>query len=238
MSSGWAPKRFWTTVGVTEEPGGYGIALDARKLRTPAKAPLVVPGRALAEAIAAEWQAQEEKVDPATMPVTRTANSVIDKVRPQHDAVAEMLAEYGATDLLCYRADGPDELAARQRAGWDPILDWLEAETGARLVTTEGIVPVTQPGPALARLAKRVATLDDWRLAAFHDFVTLSGSLALALALAGGRLTAAEAWPLSRIDEDWQAEQWGADEEAVAHAERRRAALAEAERFWELLDRP
>lgn len=232
--SAWAPKRFWTSAEVTEAPGGFAITLDGRQVKTPAKAPLVVPSRALAEAIAREWQAQDEKIDPATMPVTRGANAAIDKVRTQHAEVAALIADYGGTDLLCYRAEAPRELVARQSAHWDPLLDWAEAALGARLAVTQGVVPVAQPEATLAALSARVAAMDEWQLAALHDLVGLTGSLVLGLAVAEGRLTADEAWTIAQIDEAWQAEQWGADDEAAAHADRKRAALLDAERFWRM----
>lgn len=232
--SDWAPKRFWTAAAVTEAPEGFGIALDGRAVRTPAKAALVVPSRALAQAIAAEWDAQEGKVDPATMPTTRSANAAIDKVRVQRAEVASYIADYGGTDLLCYRAEGPGELVARQAAGWDPVLDWAAETYGARLAVTRGVVPVAQPEAALAALAARVGQMDEWQLAALHDLVGITGSLLLGLAVAEARLDGATAWDLSRIDEHWQSEQWGEDEEAAEHAANRRLALLHAERFWQL----
>lgn len=232
--SGWAPKRFWTSAEVAEAPGGFAVTLDGRQVKTPAKAPLVVPSRALAEAIAREWQAQDEKIDPATMPVTRGANAAIDKVRSQHAEVAALIADYGGTDLLCYRAEAPRELVARQSEHWDPLLDWAEAALGARLAVTRGVVPVAQPEAALAALSARVAAMDEWQLAALHDLVGITGSLVLGLAVAEGRLTADEAWTLAQLDEDWQAEQWGVDDEAAEHAGRKRDALLDAERFWRM----
>lgn len=232
--SGWAPKRFWTSAEVAEAPGGFAVTLDGRHVKTPAKAPLVVPSRALAEAIAREWQAQDEKIDPATMPVTRGANAAIDKVRTQHAEVAALIADYGGTDLLCYRAEAPRELVARQSEHWDPLLDWAEAALGARLAVTQGVVPVAQPEAALAALGARVAAMDEWQLAALHDLVGITGSLVLGLAVAEGRLTADEAWTLAQLDEDWQAEQWGVDDEAAEHAGRKRDALLDAERFWRM----
>ncbi len=229
----WAPKRFGKQAEVTEAEGGHGIALDGRPVKTPAKAPLVVPTRALAEALAAEWQAQEGTVRPETMPATRAANAAIDKVRPQRAEVAALIAAYGGTDLLCYRAEAPGELVDRQAAGWDPLLDWFAQAFGVRLVVTRGVLPVAQP-EALTAVGAHVGGLDEWELAALHDLVGLTGSLVLGLAVAEGRLTAQDAWTLSRIDEDWQAEQWGADEEAQDHAALRRAALLDAARFWTL----
>lgn len=232
--SGWVAKRFWTAAEVAKAEGGFAVHLDGRPIRTPAKAPLIVPTRALAHAIADEWQAQGEKIDPRTMPVTRAANAAIDKVRPQHAEVAALIAEYGGTDLLCYRAEGPVALVARQAAAWDPLLDWSQAELGARLAVTAGVVPVPQDAAALAALSARVAALDEFELAAVHDLVSITGSLILGLAVAAGRLSAEEAWDIARLDEAWQIEHWGEDEEAAAEAALKRQALLDAARFLHL----
>ncbi len=233
--SAWAAKRFWTEVSVAVVDGGFGVALDARPLRTPAKSALVVPTRALAEAIAAEWRAVAGKVDPGKMPVTRMANSAIDKVRVQHAEVAALLADYGGTDHLCYRATGPEDLVDRQARAWDPLLDWADEALGARLEVGQGVMHVPQPPAALSRLAAMVAELDPFRLVAFHDLVCISGSLILALAVVRGRLDGGSAWSLSRIDEDWQAEIWGQDEDAEQAAELKRLAFAAAESFWHMV---
>jgi chaperone required for assembly of F1-ATPase len=230
----WAAKRFWTDALPEACDGGFTVRLDARPVRTPLKAPLVLPTLAMAEAIAAEWQAQTGKVDPATMPCTRAANSAIDKVVPQFDEVVAMLAAYGDTDLLCYRATGPETLVARQAAAWDPLLDWAATALGAPLMATAGVMHIPQPDRSLAALKAQVARLTPFQLAAFHDLVALSGSLVLALAVTHHRLTAAQAWTLSRIDEDWQAELWGEDEEAAALATLKQAAFLQADRFFGL----
>lgn len=232
--SGWTAKRFWTEARVEEGAGGFTVTLDGRAVKTPAKAPLVVPTRAMAEAIAAEWDAQTGKVDPATMPVTRAANSAIDKVTVQFDEVVGLLSDYGGTDLLCYRAEGPIELVARQAEGWDPVLDWAASALNAPLVVTQGVVFVAQDPDVLARLRARVAALDPFRLTAFHDLVAISGSLVLALAVIDGWLPAEAAWQLSRIDETWQAELWGTDDEAQKAEEVRHADFLQAERFYRL----
>ncbi len=232
--SSWVPKRFWKEAAVREVEGGFTVTLDGRTVKTPAKSPLVVPSREMAEAIAAEWQAQEEKIDPSTMPVTRAANAAIDKVRVQRAEVAALIAAYGETDLLCYRAEAPDALVLRQAAGWDEWLDWAETDLGARLHVTQGVLPVAQPGAAIETLAQKVAALDEWELAALHDLVGITGSLILGLAVTEGRLEVDQAWTLSRIDEDWQVEQWGEDEEAAEHASLKKEALSAASRFWTL----
>ncbi len=232
--SEWSTKRFWTLTQVVATDGGYGVSLDARAVRTPLRHPLVVPTRGLAELIAAEWEAQAVRVDPRTMPATRTANAAIDKVAPQRAEVVAMLAAYGGSDLLCYRAPGPAPLVARQAAGWDPLLDWAAQALDVRLAVGTGVMPVVQEATALARLAAHVDAMEPFALSAFHDLVSLSGSLVLALALSRGRIDAAGAWALSRLDEDWQAEQWGADDEATATAQLKMAAFLGASRFYEL----
>lgn len=231
--SDWAPKRFWTRTEVTEEPEGYGIALDERKVQTPAKVALILPSRALAEVVAAEWDAQTDKVDPRTMPATRGANAAIDKVRHQHGEVAAMLADYGDSDLLCYRAASPAELVARQAAAWDPMLDWLDAEFGARLRPTVGVMHVAQDKAALERLWSVVQGMSAFELAGFHDLVSISGSLVLGLAATRNVAPIDELWRLSRVDEIWQAEQWGADEDAEATAALKAEAFRDAKRFYD-----
>lgn len=232
--SAWSARRFWTDVTVRAEGEGFAVLLDTRPVRTPLKAQLILPTEALACEVAAEWRAQTGTVNSATMPFTRTANSAIDTVVPQHGAVADMLAAYGGTDLLCYRATDPADLAARQATGWDQLLDWAAKALDAPLQTTAGVMHVGQPADSLAALSKAVHGLSAFQLAAFHDLVALSGSLVLALAVARGRLTAGAAWTQSRIDETWQIEQWGDDEEAAEMAARKRADFLQADRFFAL----
>lgn len=234
--SGWVPKRFWKEAAVREAAGGFEVVLDGRTVKTPAKAALIVPTRAMAEAIAAEWDAQEEKINPATMPVTRGANAAIDKVGTQHAEVAYLIAEYGGTDLLCYRAEKPIELVQRQADAWEPLLDWARGSFDVELRVTAGVLPIAQPDEAVARLHQEVAALDPYRLAALHDLVGITGSLVLGMAVAHGRLDAATAWDLSRIEENWQIEHWGEDEEDAEAVGKKRAALLDAERFWLLLE--
>ncbi len=228
----WKIKRFWTEARVVDHPDGHTVHLDDRPVRTPAKAPLVVPTRALAEAIAAEWDAQPKIIDPGTMPVTRAANAAIDKVTPQRAEVADLLSAYGGSDLLCYRADTPETLVRRQADGWDPLIDWVADHLAAPLRVGAGVMPIAQDTATLDRLAVRVHALDPFALAAFHDLVMLSGSLVLALAVTDHRLDPETAWQLSRIDEDWQAELWGDDEEATAANAIKRAAFLDAARIY------
>jgi chaperone required for assembly of F1-ATPase len=232
--SEWAPKRFWKKAEASEVEGGFSVLLDGRGVKTPAKTPLVVPTLGLAEAIAAEWQAQEERVDPNTMPFTRMSNSALDKVIPQHAAVADMLSDYGATDLLCYRAVGPEGLVARQAEQWDPLLDWLRETHAAPLAIQSGLMPVPQAAASVENMRAVVHAQTPFQLAAFHDLVSMSGSLVLALAVTAKRLDAETAWRLSRLDEDWQEEQWGVDEEAAEVAARKRGEFLHAAHFHEL----
>jgi chaperone required for assembly of F1-ATPase len=230
--SDWKPKRFWKTATATQIDDGFTVLLDARPVRTPAKATLQVPTFAMAEAIAAEWDAQESVLDPMTMPVTRGANAAIDKVRTQRQEVTELLAEYGDSDLLCYRAAEPETLLQRQAQGWDPILDWAAEALDARLAVGEGVMHVPQSPKALQNLHREVAFFDDFALAAAHDLISISGSLVLALAVTKGALAAEDAWLLSRIDEHWQIEQWGEDDLATASEKAKQTAFLSSARFY------
>jgi chaperone required for assembly of F1-ATPase len=229
-------RRFWSAAIVTEEGEGFGVRLDARPLRTPAEAPLVVPTRALAEAIAGEWGRVEGEIRPEKMPLTRAVNTSIDGVVPNPRPVVEAVAEYGGSDLLCYRAEGPEGLRQRQFAAWDPLLAWSAEALGAPLVAVMGVMHVPQPAESLERLASHVAAEGPFRLTGLSELVTLSGSLVIGLAVARGALDAETAWAVSRIDEAWQEEQWGRDAEAAAAAEARREAFLRAARYLELLE--
>ncbi|MEM8786621.1 MAG: ATP12 family protein [Pseudomonadota bacterium] len=228
-------RRFWSRVTTERYESGYVVALDGKPLRTPARADLVLPGAALARAVAAEWDAMEDRIDPDVLPLTKASNAAIDKVAGQRGAVVDMLAGFGGTDLLCYRADAPPALVSRQAEAWDPWLRWAEAELGATLITATGVMHVAQPAPAMTALHARADAFDAFGLAGLHDLVTLSGSLVLGLAVADGALAPAPAWDLSRIDETWQEAQWGVDAEAAAAADRRRGAFLDAARLLDLL---
>lgn len=234
--SEWRVKRFWSEVAASPVEGGLTITLDGRPVRTPAKAALILPTRALAEAIAAEWREVEEEVRPDEMPLCRAANSAIDKVAPAHGAVVAALAAYGESDLLCYRAEGPAGLIAAEAAAWDPWLTWAETALDAPLTPGSGILPVAQPRSSIERLSARLVQMESFKLTAVHDLVTLSGSLVLGLAVADRALDAAEAWSASRVDEEYQAEQWGRDADAEAAADARRRAFLAAARLLDLLD--
>ena len=228
-------KRFYKHATVTEVERGFGVALDGKPVRTPAKFVLAVPTRALAEAIAAEWQAQGERVDARTLPLTRLASIARDLVAPRRSAVVAEIAKYAGTDLVCYRAEEPAELRRRQHATWQPHIDWATERYGAPLHVTSGVVPVTQPEATLAAYVKAIEAYDTHRLAALHLATAALGSLVLALALVEGRIDAEAAFAAAQLDESFQIERWGEDPEQT----RRRAGLREdvalAARFVALL---
>jgi chaperone required for assembly of F1-ATPase len=229
------PKRFYRTVSVKGVPSAFRVLLDGKPMRTPARKELAVPARGLAEALAAEWEAQGEHIDPASMPLTRLVNSALDGVAGREAEVRAEIAKYAASDLVCYRAEGSAELVRRQTQAWDPVLAWVRAELDAHLVTGHGIVPVVQPQAAIAAIEGALGRLDPLALAAHHVMTTLTGSALLALAHAGGRLTAEEAWAAAHIDEDWQISRWGEDAEAQARRARRWAEMQAASRLLSLL---
>jgi chaperone required for assembly of F1-ATPase len=216
-------RRFYERVEAT--PGG--ILLDARPVRTPAKRTLAVPTDALAEAIAAEWRNQAEFIDPATMPLTRLASTVIDGVAAASDAVAGEVMKYLASDLVCYRADAPAGLVARQAAHWDPLVAWARSALGADLRVATGITHVAQPEAAIAAARAHVPR-DPWRLGAVHAITTLTGSAVIALAVAAGAISRDAAWEAAHVDEDWNMAFWGRDEVALARRAQRFAEMAAA----------
>ncbi|MEW6642921.1 MAG: ATP12 family protein [Pseudomonadota bacterium] len=218
-------KRFYQSVGVAATADGHAVVLDGRTIRTPAKQPLVAPSEAIAAAIAAEWDAQQDTIDPASMPLTRLANSVIDGVAPRMAEVADDIVKYLGTDGLFYRADHPQALVARQAEHWDPVLFWAADSLGAHFILAEGVMHVRQPDAAIAA-ARAALPQDAWRLGALHVVTTLTGSALLALALLHGRLDADAAWTAAHVDEDWNIAQWGADDEVTS---RRAARLADFE---------
>lgn len=214
-------RRFYRNATVAGGEGGHQVLLDGRPLRTPAKRRLVAPSAGLAEAIAAEWQAQEERIEPARMPLTRMASTVLDQMPGRRGPAIEELAEYAGTDLLCYRAAEPLELVRRQRQAWQPLLDWVAGAHGARLTVTTGLLPVAQPEPMVGRLRALLEELDDWPLVGVHAATTALGSLVLALALRAGQIDATSAIEASLLDELFEIERWGQDVEI----ERRHQAL-------------
>ncbi|HWK36449.1 ATP12 family chaperone protein [Sphingomonas sp.] len=216
-------KRFWKTVEVVRDGDGFGITLDGRRVRTPGRAALTVPGRTLAEAIADEWRAVADDIDPRDMPLTGLANAAIDKIAPDAATFAAGLARYGESDLLYYRAEEPAPLVARQRAAWDPLLDWARARYDVHFETTAGVMHRAQPEATLARLGEAIAARTPFELAGLSHIVTVTGSLVAALALLEGAADADTVWHAARIDDDWQAEQWGEDDLALQSAAAHRA---------------
>jgi chaperone required for assembly of F1-ATPase len=204
-------------------------------MRTPAERPFAVPTRALAEAIAGEWKAQGERIDPATMPLTRLANSALDGVAGREIDVRAEIVEYAGSDLLCYRASEPAGLVERQALLWDPVLAWARDALGARFQVATGLMPVAQSERARSTIAGALGGLDAFNLAALHVMTTLTGSALLALAHARGRLTVDGAWAAAHVDEDWQISQWGEDAEAAARRRRRWAEMQAASRVLVLL---
>jgi chaperone required for assembly of F1-ATPase len=207
-------RRFYTNADIGEAADGFHILLDGKPVRTPARRPLAAPSRALAQALAAEWKAQGEQIDPAKMPLTRLANSIIDGVVGAAGPVAAEIAKYLATDLLFYRAGEPRQLVERQARHWDPLLAWARDELGARFVLSAGVVHVAQPEAALAA-ARAAIPGDPWRLGALSSITTLTGSALVALAVLRGAVSAEDAWAAAHVDEDWNMEFWGRDELAL-----------------------
>jgi chaperone required for assembly of F1-ATPase len=231
--------RFYRTAAVGEAEGHFPVLLDGRPVRTPARALLAAPVRDLAEVIAAEWHAQQDKVDPAAMPLTRLANSIIDGVAPEPAPVAAEIEQYLGTDLLFYRAAAPDGLVATQQEHWDPVVAWARDKLGARFVLVEGVMHAAQPGPAIAAAAQAIprgAGINEaWRLGALNVVTTLTGSALLALALAAGRLTVDQAWAAAHVDEDWNMQFWGRDEVILARRAYRFAEMQAAATVLSLL---
>lgn len=227
-------KRSYTKAEVAEEAGGYTIKLDGRVVRTPAGSPLVTRSQPLAAAMAAEWAVQSDTVKPKTMPFTQLTSTAIDRVGPRRDAVIDELVAYGGTDLLCYRADSPQDLVERQERAWQPLVDWASVVLGAEMVVTSGVVPVSQPPATLARLRQIIEGYDVFRLTALQSAVAAMGSLLLGLALLEGRLGAEEAFAVSQLDELYQAELWGEDPEAAGRRQNVQEDIAAAARLLEL----
>ena len=219
-------KRFYKQVSV--EDGA--ILLDGRPVRTPARAPLILSSPALADAVADEWRAQGGDIDPRSMPLTGLANATIDRVAPDRAAFARPLAAYAESDLLCYRADAPEELVERQAGAWDPLLDWARGRYDVHFTVTSGVIHAPQPPATVARLGEALLARDAFALAAMSPLVTIGGSLVVALALAEGRIGAEQAFDMTHLDELWQAEHWGEDQLALeARAARRLDFMAAAQ---------
>ncbi len=222
------PKRFYKEVSVGpadegKEDAGFAILLDGRTVRTPGRHILILPTSSAAEIIAQEWQAQDEKIDPAQMPATRLANTARDAIVEDPQAVIEDMLKFASSDLLCYRASTPDDLVALQQEHWDPVLDWAATTLGAHFETTTGLVQIPQPKVSVAALSQ---TLKQWpdpiSIAALHTFTSLTGSILLALAVALEEKSAEQAWTCAHVDENWNASRWGEDYEAKKRMENRK----------------
>lgn len=216
------PKRFYATVATTAvERGGHAVLLDGRPIKTPKKSQVIVPSRALADALAAEWQAQTENIDPSTMPITRLVNTTLDAVTPNLHAVRADLVDFAGSDALCYRAGEPAALAERQAQVWDPILAWADQALGAKFVTQVGIIHKPQPATTLTAIARETATYSAWEIAPLHVMTTITGSVVLALAVKHGAIGLDAAWAAAHVDEDWQISTWGDDDDAQHRRNRR-----------------
>ena len=211
-------KRFYKQVSIAPVEGGFGVLLDGKSVKTPARNVLALPTEKLAHAIAAEWQGQGQEVVVTSMPLLRLANTAIDGVSTNREDVINAILRFGENDLVCYRAHQPPELAARQRAGWDPLLDWVAQRHGARMGVAQGLNHVDQSPGALAALRRPLEGLDPFTLAGLHVVASVTGSLVLALTVMDDALSGARAFELSRIDEAYQAEKWGQDAEAAKRA--------------------
>jgi len=228
-------KRFWSEVAIAEADGGWSVRLDDRPLRTPARATLVVPGLALAEAIAEEWRACGADIDPRAMPLTGLANAAIDHIAPRPDVFRTDLARYAEGDLLCYRADHPPKLVAAQAAEWDSLLVWARRRFDVDFVVATGIMHVPQSPASIAALGAALKPATPFELAALSPIITIGGSLIIALALFEQAIEPDTAWDAVTVDDRWQLDQWGADEEALAALANRRADFAAAARFLALV---
>lgn len=229
-------KRFWKDVAVQRDADGWGVTLDGRPVRTPARAALAVPTEALANAIADEWRGVGETIDPRAMPLTGLTNAAIDRVAPHKEAFAAGLARYAEADLACYRADGPRELIDRQEQSWDALLNWARRRYDVDFATTTGVTHVTQPAATVERLSHSVSALDAFRLAGLSPLVTIGGSLVGGLAVLERAMTPDQVWTAVSLDDEWQLERWGSDAEAEAALENRKRDFFAAARFLELLD--
>ena len=230
-------KRFYDKAEVVSLADGYGIELDGRAVKTPEKRDNISPTKALAEAICQEWNDQGDKVAPDQMPIAKLQNTAIDRVETRRDDLIEELVKYSGTDLLCYRAEFPEELARRQVALWQPLLDWLKQEHDVTLKVTCGIIPVDQDPEELDKIRKFLQRLDSFHLAAFYNITTLCGSVTIALNVYAGIITVDQAWEAAQLDDAYQIEQWGIDDEAKIRTDNMKAELDGAAEFLKLCRR-
>ena len=230
----WAKKRFWETVSTVCVDGAslYKVYLDKRLLNTPNKKPLILPTKEMADHVVFEWESQGDKVDPLTMPYTRSANSSIDKVAPQTDEIRKLVTDYGDSDLICYRADKPKELVRRQEKIWSNLVLWSASDLNAPLNIFEGVVYAPQPSQSILEFEKQVSNLNTFQLCALYDLVTISGSLVLSLAVIKNFLNLDNAWSACQVDEDWQQENWGIDEVESVRTLNRKTAFFHAASFY------
>ena len=229
------PRRFYASVTIAGEHAPFEIHLDGKALRTPLKSPLELSSRRLAQALAAEWQAQGQKIDASAMPLTRLANTAIDRVNPNRSRIIDEIVKFAGSDLVCYRASAPERLRERQAAAWDDVLVWAHRVLDADLATASGIVFRDQPPGALAAIRAHLVPKPSWELAALHSLTTLTGSALLALMVAAGAKTGEAAWSAAHVDEDWQIEHWGVDAEAQARRAAHRREFDAALTFLALL---
>lgn len=228
-------KRFWSSATSVEAEGGHGIALDGKRVKTPARADLLLPNRAVADAIACEWNDSGETVDPFAMPLTGLANAAIDRIAPDKEAYAAGLASYGESDLTCYRAEEPDALVQRQAESWDVLLEWARRRYDVDFACRAGVMHIPQPEETVRKLRHAVLTLNPFELAGLSPLVTIGGSLVAGLAVLEEMIPAESAWEAVSLDERWQLEQWGDDSEARATLDSRRRDFLAGARFLELL---
>lgn len=230
-----ALKRFYKICAVEHTDDGHAVTLDGRSIKTPGKAPLVLPSKPLADVVAGEWEAQDEEIDTGSMPMTQFASTAVDRVVPRRDTVIDDIAAYGRTDLLCYRAEHPAALVERQAAVWQPLLDWAALRYDAPLLVTGGVIPVDQPDNSLAAVRTAVAESDDFALSGLYSLTVACGSVVLALAVRESEIEPEAAYAASQLDETWQVEQWGSDPEAESRRERLRTDIHAAARYLALL---
>lgn len=230
------PKRFYKEATVEEGEDGFAVTLDGKRAKTPGQQPLVLPTRAAAQLLADEFEAQQTEINPVTMPVLRLVNTALDGVAREPEAVAEDILRFASSDLLFYRADGPETLVERQAEAWDPVIDWARNALHARFMLAEGVMPVEQPREAVEAVRRHLAPrIEPLRLASLHLLTSLMGSALLALAVESGELSPDQAWDAAHVDETWNAEQWGHDAEAVARHNARRRDMLAATRLLEAL---